>query len=145
MQTVTPTERLATAATVERSAPRGSMPPLHQRHEAETYRVIDGEVTFYVADEVVTAGPGDVVVAAPYAPRTFLVHSESARWTVVTRVNSLERFLDFCRAISAPAESPGDGWPSPEEHASVASMGAANGIRLLGPPGALPDGLQHVY
>jgi len=134
------TERPAQTALVERDAPEGAMPPLHQRDEAETYRVLEGEVLFFIDDEVVPAGPGDVVVAAAGAERTFRVESEDARWLILTRVTSLERFLDFNRAVVEPVAVPVHGWPSAEEEASLASMGAANGIELLGPPGVLPGG-----
>jgi mannose-6-phosphate isomerase-like protein (cupin superfamily) len=125
---------------VERSAPEGAMPPLFRRDEAETYRVLEGEVQFFIDDEVVPAGPGDVVVAAAGAERTFRVESEDARWLVLTHVNVLERFLDFNRAVADPIAVPVNGWPSAEEETALTSMGAVNGIELLGPPGVLPGG-----
>jgi mannose-6-phosphate isomerase-like protein (cupin superfamily) len=127
-------------AMVERSAPEGHMPPLLRRSEAETYRVLEGEVVFFVGDDMVLAGPGDVVVAPRDVPRTFRVASGDARWLVLTQVSSLERFADFGRAVSLPLAAPCAGWPSPEERAAVAAMGAVNGIELLGPPGALACG-----
>ena len=133
------TERPSQTALVERSAPEGAMPPLYRRDEAETYRVLEGEVLFFIDDEVVPAGPGDVVVAAAGAERTFRV-SEDARWLVLTRVAALEGFLDFNRAVAEPMAVPVTGWPSAEEEAALSSMGAANGIELLGPPGVLPGG-----
>jgi quercetin dioxygenase-like cupin family protein len=125
------------AALVERRAPAGSMPPLHTRDEDETYRVVDGSVTFFVGDDVVRAAAGDVAVAPAGAVRTFRAGPDGARWQVLTRVRSLARYEDFGRAVSAPVEG---GWPSADEAASVASVARANGIELLGPPGALPFG-----
>jgi hypothetical protein len=87
---------------------------------------------------MVWAGPGDVVVAPIDVPRTFRVASAGARWLVLTQVSSLDRFHEFGRAVSRPLPRPAAGWPSPEEHDAVAAMAAANGIELLGPPGALP-------
>jgi mannose-6-phosphate isomerase-like protein (cupin superfamily) len=133
-------ERPSQTALVERAAPEGAMPPLHRRGEAETYRVLEGEVLFFIDDEVVPAGPGDVVVAAAGAARTFRVESEDARWLVLTRVATLERFLDFNRAIAQPLAVPISGWPSAEERAAVAALAAVNGIELLGPPGVVPGG-----
>jgi len=132
-------ESLATAdpvpgreiAMVERTAPLGSMGPLHRRDEDETYRVLEGQVTFFVGADVVTAGPGDVVVASAGAPRTFRADSEATRWLVLTRVSSLELFVDFGRAVAVPAAAAA-------EPPAIAAMAAANGIELLGPPGALP-------
>jgi mannose-6-phosphate isomerase-like protein (cupin superfamily) len=124
-------------ALVERSAPEGFMPPLIRRSENETYGVIEGDVVFFVGDDMIWAGPGDMVVAPRGVPRTFRAASAGARWLVQTQVRSLGRFVDFGRAVSRPRASAG--WPSPEERAAVASMGAVNGIELLGPPGALPE------
>ena len=127
---------------VERSAPAGAMAPLHRRDEDETYRVLEGEVTFYVGSDVVAASQGDVVVAPAGIAHTFRAGAVDARWLVLTRAASLERFLDFGRAVSAPLASAGAGWPSPSEAAAVAACAAANGIELLGPPGALPGDLR---
>ena len=124
------------AVAIERvAARRGLMPPLHRRDEEETYHVLEGTLTFYVGGEVLRARRGDHVVAAPGAHRTFRVESERARWLVVTRVCSLERFEDFSRALAERVPA----WPSPEEAAAVAAIGAPNGIEVLGPPGALPS------
>jgi quercetin dioxygenase-like cupin family protein len=125
-------------AMVERTAAAGEMAPLHAREEKEVYRVLDGELTFFVGAEEIAAGPGDIVVAPPGAARTFRVVSEDARWLVLTRVASLERFQDFGRAVSKPLLAPARVWPSLEEAYAVAAIGRANGIELLGPPGALP-------
>jgi mannose-6-phosphate isomerase-like protein (cupin superfamily) len=124
-------------AMIERSARSGQMPPLLRRDEDETYRVAAGRVTFFVGAETIAAGPGDVVVAPAGVPRTFRAEAEGSRWLVLTRVRSLARFLDFGRAVSAPLADPAGGWPSAEEMAAVAGIAAANGIELLGPPGAL--------
>jgi hypothetical protein len=115
------------------------MAPLSRRDETETYRVLEGEVVFFVGSEVVWARAGDEIVAPAGAERTFRVDSGGgARWLVVTQVSSLERFTDFGRAVAAPHPDPAAGWPSEHERAAVASIAAANGIELLGPPGALP-------
>jgi mannose-6-phosphate isomerase-like protein (cupin superfamily) len=130
--------RRTQTALVEREAPHGAMPPLHVHDEDETYRVLEGEVTWFIGHEVVPAGPGDVVVAPRGVPRAFRVESDDARWLVLTRVVSLERFLDFNRAVIDPFAVPVAGWPSAEEEAALAAIGHANGIGLIAPPGRLP-------
>jgi len=119
-------------AMIERSAPQESMPPLYRRDEDETYRVLEGEVEFFVGADAVLARRGDVVVAPRGVARSFRVSSETARWLVLTRVSSLDRFVDFGRAVAAAART-----ASPEPP-GLAAIAAANGIELLGPPGALP-------
>jgi hypothetical protein len=79
-----------------------------------------------------------VVVAPAGVARTFRVGSEGTRWLVLTQVRCLDRFADFGRAVSAPLDDPCASWPSADEQAAVESLAAANGIELLGPPGALP-------
>jgi mannose-6-phosphate isomerase-like protein (cupin superfamily) len=123
----------AQTALVERRAPEGAMPPLHTRSETETYRVLEGEVTFYIDHDVVPASPGDVVVAPAGVARSFCAETD-ARWLVFTRVHSLEYFVDFGRAVARPR----DGRPSAEERAALHALAAANGIELIGPPGFLP-------
>jgi mannose-6-phosphate isomerase-like protein (cupin superfamily) len=114
---------------------RGTMPPLYVHDENETYYVLEGWVTFYVGGEVVAAREGQVVVAPAGVARTFCVESERARWLVMTSLSSLARYEDFSRAVAQPA---GTRWPSDEEAAAVRAIAAANGIEILGPPGALP-------
>jgi mannose-6-phosphate isomerase-like protein (cupin superfamily) len=126
------------AAMLERSAPEGHMPPLVRRDEKETYRVLSGEVVFFIGNDMVWAGPGDVVVAPAGVARTFRVASEGACWLVLTHVRSLDRFNDFGRAVARPLPDPCSGWPSEDEQAALVPLAAANGMELLGPPGALP-------
>jgi mannose-6-phosphate isomerase-like protein (cupin superfamily) len=126
-------------ALVERTAPAGYMPPLYARGEDETYRVLEGAVTFFIGDETVAAVESDVVVAPAGVARTFRAESADARWLVLTRVRSLDRFRDFGRAISPPApEALAHDWLFSDEAAAVAALGRANGIELLGAPGTLP-------
>jgi mannose-6-phosphate isomerase-like protein (cupin superfamily) len=125
-------------AMAERAARAGQMAPLYTRDEDETYRVVSGQVTFFVGGEVVTAREGDVVVAPAGVQRTLRAESDDARWIVLTRVSSFERFLDFGRAVARPQPEGRMSWPSAYERAAIAGIALANGIELLGPPGALP-------
>ena len=128
-------------AMIERTAPKGWMTPLHTRDEDESYRVLEGAVTFFVGDEQVTGQPGDVIEAPRGMARTLRTETSGARWLVMTNIKELERFADFGLAICRPLAEPEKGWPSVEEPASLAAIAAVNGIELLGPPGALPAGI----
>ncbi len=121
--------------TESRTAATGVMPPLYVHAENESYYVVEGEITFYVGDEIVHARAGDAVPVAGGLERTFRVTSEGARWLVATRARSYRRYDDFARALARPAAS----WPSPEEEASIGAIAGANGIEILGPPGTLPS------
>jgi mannose-6-phosphate isomerase-like protein (cupin superfamily) len=127
-------------ALVERSARgRGLMAPLYAHREDEAYYVVSGVLTFFVGEEVVRARSGDVVVAPPDVPRTFRVDSDEARWLVVTRVGSVSRFEDFGRALARPSPAHDADWPRGQEASGLVAIAAANGIRILGAPGALPS------
>ena len=125
------------ASVIHREGRAGAMAPLITREEREVYLMVEGEVTFFVGREVISAGPGDVVVAPADTMRTFRVESDVARWFVLTRVGSLEPFIDFGRAVSTRSAWE---WPSEDEHAQLQWLALANGIELLAPPGVLPSG-----
>jgi mannose-6-phosphate isomerase-like protein (cupin superfamily) len=130
-------EGLRAAAVETAPLSQGVMPPLYARDEDESYLLLEGEVEFHVGDERLRASAGDVVVAPRGVARTFRVLSQRARWLVVTSVRSLAGYEAFSRAVARPSAEGGE-WPSVEEAAAVASVAAANGIDVLGPPGALP-------
>ena len=91
------------------------MTPLHTRDEDESYRVLEGAVTFFVGDEQVTGQPGDVIEAPRGVARTLRTETSGARWLVMTNIKELERFADFGLAICRPLAEPEKGWPSVEE------------------------------
>ena len=43
------------------TTPEGSMPPLHVHDEDESFYVLDGVITLYVGDQVVTLDAGRLV------------------------------------------------------------------------------------
>ena len=127
-------------ALIERTARARCMAPLHTRDEDETYRVIEGELTFYIGEDRLSAHSGDVVVAPAGVARTFQVGSGGARWLVLTNVSSLPRFEEFGRAVcAAGAQARPAEWLASEDAAMIRAIGNPNGIELLGPPGMLPE------
>jgi hypothetical protein len=111
---------------------RGLMPPLQAHPEDTTYSVIAGEITFFVGDDVVPAQVGTVVLVRAGAPHTFRIETDCARWRVSTAVASVARFDDLGRALAQP------GSMTAEDASTVTAIADANGIRILGSPGALP-------
>ncbi len=55
---------------VSRSAP-GTGPDLHRHPYSETFVIIEGRVRFTAGDDVLDAGPGDVVVVPPETDHGF--------------------------------------------------------------------------
>jgi quercetin dioxygenase-like cupin family protein len=95
-------------AVTEQVAPRASGSPLHvHRNEDEWFYVIDGELTFWVGGQVITATAGSFVYGPSDIPHTFIVSSEQARFLLVVQPADVER-------LAAAAE---------------------HGVEILGPPG----------
>ena len=129
------TDSRARLVLVERGAPRaGVMAPLHAHEDDVRYEVLSGKLTFDVGGDVVAARERAVVDVPAGVPHTFRVDTDGARWTVTTRVRSTARFEDLGLALSRPV----DEWPSADERAALEAIAAANGISILGPPGARP-------
>src|SRR3954452_2289502 len=79
---------------------RGDMPPLHvHRRDDETFFVLEGEVTLFVAGGQVVLGPGESTLAPRDVPHAYRVESEEARWLVITTPAGFDAFV---RAVSEP-------------------------------------------
>jgi mannose-6-phosphate isomerase-like protein (cupin superfamily) len=112
---------------------RGAMAPLQAHPEQTTYSVVEGAITFYVGEAETRAERGTVVLVPARTAHTFRIESEGARWRVATQVVSVARFDDLGRALAEPGPMTDD------DAATLAAIAAANGIRILGAPGALPS------
>jgi quercetin dioxygenase-like cupin family protein len=122
-------------AVIEHLAPRGSGSPLHiHTHEDEWFYVIEGELTFWVGGEVISAPAGTFVYGPRDIAHTFLVSSHEARFLLVTEPAGFESFM---RAVGEPAlrleiPPPADGPPDVE---ALTQAAATFGIKIVGPPG----------
>jgi mannose-6-phosphate isomerase-like protein (cupin superfamily) len=119
---VTSAESDGALLAVEVRLPAGGGPPVLHRHAAaEIYRVERGELTIYVEDDRIAAGPG-AVVSIP-GGRAHTVRNESASeaqaYVVFAPGTEIERFM---RAAGALAE------PDP---AAVLALAERHGIEML--------------
>ena len=122
-------------AVTETLAPRGSGSPLHVHHnEDEWFYVIEGELTFWVGGQVITAPAGSFVYGPRDIPHTFTVSSEQARFLLVVEPAGFEKFM---RTLSEPAQQLVIPSPAtePPDVAAMATLAAEYGIEILGPPG----------
>ena len=124
-------------AVSENLAPRGSGSPLHVHHrEDEWFYVLEGELTFWVAGEVIQAPAGSFVYGPRDIPHTFVVSSDQARYLLVVEPAGFEEFV---RTLGEPAPRleippPADP-PGPEAMEAIMRAAAAHGIDIIGPPG----------
>jgi quercetin dioxygenase-like cupin family protein len=124
-------------AVTENLAPRGSGSPLHVHHrEDEWFYVIEGELTFWVGGEVISAPAGSFVYGPRDVPHTFVVSSEQARYLLVLEPAGFEGFI---RTLGQPAPRleippPADP-PGPGAMEAIMRAAADHGIEIIGPPG----------
>jgi mannose-6-phosphate isomerase-like protein (cupin superfamily) len=120
---------------------RGDMPPLHvHRRDDETFYVLEGEMTLFVAGAEIGLRAGMAAFAPRDLPHTYRVESVEARWLVITTPAGFDAFV---REVAAPA--PAEELPPHGRtvDAAVLTQAAAKvGIEILGPPGALPSGVH---
>jgi quercetin dioxygenase-like cupin family protein len=122
-------------AVTENLGPQGYGTPLHLHHnEDEWFYIIEGELTFWVGGEVITAPAGSFVYGPRGIAHTFIVSSTEARFLLVTEPAGLENFI---RALSEPAQTPTLPPASAQPPAPELMMATAAeyGIEILGPPG----------
>ena len=120
---------------VEHVLPEGFGPPLHVHHdEDEIFHVLAGEFRFQCGGTTSVGLPGDVVCLPRGVPHGFKVMSaEGGRMITITRGG----FEDMLRTACRPADDdglPDDLPPTPAMQQALATICAANGIDLIGPP-----------
>src|SRR5437762_2124043 len=90
-------------ALMEQVGRKGNVPPRHIHHrEDETFYVIEGEMTFVVGDQTITATPGTMVFAPRDIAHSFTIDSEHVRLLVMVAPAGAEEFFKEC---SVPAPS----------------------------------------
>jgi quercetin dioxygenase-like cupin family protein len=122
-------------AVIEHLAPRGSGSPLHVHHnDDEWFYITEGELTFWVGGQVITAAAGSFVYGPRNIPHTFTVSSEQARFLLVVEPAGFDGFV---RALGQPAQELVIPPPAtePPDVAAMAALAAEYGVEILGPPG----------
>jgi quercetin dioxygenase-like cupin family protein len=118
----------------EELLPQSSSPPLHvHRDDDEAWYVLDGALTFQVADATWSAEAGSFVWAPRGLPHTFRVDSPTARLLALAVPGGFDRFV---RATGSPAGAatlppPPDG---PPDMAALVAAARQEGVEILGPP-----------
>jgi quercetin dioxygenase-like cupin family protein len=118
----------------EQLLPHRSSPPLHVHHaEDEAWFVLEGTLTFQVADRTWTAEAGSFAWAPRGLPHTFRVDSQGARLLALALPGTFDRFV---RATGRPAAAatlppPLEGSP---DMAGLVAAARAHGMEVLGPP-----------
>jgi len=120
-------------ALVEALAFQSTEPPLHVHHrEDEAWYILDGQMTFYVDDQALTAPSGSFVFAPMGLPHTFTVDVEPTRVLVFASPSGFEHFaLEL--GIPASTDEPPADLAVPGQDV-LGPIGERYGIEVVGPP-----------
>ncbi|MCX5481581.1 cupin domain-containing protein [Kaistia geumhonensis] len=123
-------------AVIDHHAPFGDSPPLHfHRNEDETFVILSGTVRFEVGGKIRVLTASEAIVVPKGVPHSFRVESvDGARFLTATRGPDFEGLV---RMAARPADSdalPAPMTVTPEMAEALASLCAANGIDVVGPP-----------
>ena len=90
------------------TAPRpGAGPPLHHHDFDESFYIMAGELTFQLRDELLTAGPGDLVFAPRGVPHTYAnLSGAAAHQLIVCTPAGFERYFARIAAERRGVEPP---------------------------------------
>lgn len=93
---------------IENRMPVGAQgPPLHRHDFDEAFYVLEGELTFQLRDELLTAGPGELVFAPRNVPHTLANLSDApAGYLLVCTPASFERYFARMAAERAGEQPP---------------------------------------
>lgn len=123
---------------VEIVVPAGVGSPWHVHpEEDEWFYVLEGEITFWVADTQMSLGPGSFAFGPKGVPHTFYAEDGGARALVGF---APMQFEGFQREVGQPAPErvlppPLEGHPDVQRLIPIAKR---NGFEILGPPGPPP-------
>jgi quercetin dioxygenase-like cupin family protein len=138
-----PEHSLGFCSVVEVVMRRGEEPPLHvHAYEDELYFALEGDLTFYVGQDVFEVSPGDAVFLPRTVPHCFSVSRTSglARLLlIISPSNTLGRYFDVMGQPGTEAELPPPVNDFPVDEA-IAAL-APHGVSILGPgPSLVEDG-----
>jgi mannose-6-phosphate isomerase-like protein (cupin superfamily) len=122
---------------VEILAPDSYGSVLHVHHqEDEGFHILEGEMTFYVGDQIIKARPGSYLFGPRDVPHAFTVDSGPARLLFIFSPAGLEGLIremgEPARSLTVPPQP--DEEPDEAELERMAAIGARYGAETLGPP-----------
>jgi quercetin dioxygenase-like cupin family protein len=122
---------------VEILAPDGYGSVVHVHHrEDEGFYILEGEMNFYVGDQMIKAHPGSYLFGPRDVPHAFTVESGPARLLFVFSPAGLEGLIremgEPARSLTVPPQL--DEEPDEAERERIAAIGTRYGAEILGPP-----------
>jgi len=73
---------------------RGTEPPRHVHdREDETFNIMDGEISFFIGENMIKAYPGDIVFAPRGVAHSFRIDTETAKVRVMLTPGGFDQFF----------------------------------------------------
>ncbi|MBC8135696.1 MAG: cupin domain-containing protein, partial [Fibrella sp.] len=122
---------------LEQLCPEGSGPPPHTHTQREMFYILDGEITFRVGEETITASAGSFVTVPPGVAHSFRVDTETARVLNSYTPAGFERII---LETGRPAESrtlPPRGLPMAVDRETVQRISQEIGMGWVDEPDVL--------
>jgi quercetin dioxygenase-like cupin family protein len=117
---------------IDHLLPAGWASPYHvHRNEEESFYVVEGEMTFYVGDERVKAGPGAWVYGPRGVPHGFAVEGDAPARMLL--LNTPAGFEGFPVEVGKPAEELTLPPAEPPDLERLVKIAATYDIEILGP------------
>jgi quercetin dioxygenase-like cupin family protein len=121
---------------VEQLGPHGFGPPVHSHdRESEGFYIIEGELSFILGEERLSAPAGSFVYIPPAMKHAFVVESSQAKFLTFVTPAALEAFLDELSVPAAARRLPGP-LAEPLDVERFAAAAAKHGQKVHGPPPA---------
>jgi mannose-6-phosphate isomerase-like protein (cupin superfamily) len=122
---------------VEILTPDGYGSVLHVHHqEDEGFYILEGEMTFYVGDQMIKAHPGSYLFGPKDVPHAFTVDSGPARLLFVLSPAGFEGLIretgEPAKSLTVPSQLNEE--PDEAEMERMIAIGARYGAEILGPP-----------
>jgi quercetin dioxygenase-like cupin family protein len=124
---------------MEMVAPRGREPSRHLHYtDDEGFYVLDGQVTFYVGEEIHRAGPGTFVFLPHGVPHSYTFETDAVRMLSIVAPGGLEAHFQDVRFSEPATDLALPQTLGEPDAAMLEEMGkdlAGYGTEVVGPPG----------
>jgi quercetin dioxygenase-like cupin family protein len=124
---------------MEMVAPKGREPSRHLHYtDDEGFYVLDGQVTFYVGEEIHRAGPGTFVFLPHGVPHSYTFETDAVRMLSIVAPGGLEAHFQDVRFSEPATDLALPQTLGEPDAAMLEEMGkdlAGYGTEVVGPPG----------
>ena len=121
-------------AIIEFLLPKDASPPLHAHPQDETFMLLDGRMTIWIAGQPWSCTPGSIAFAPGGVGHSFIVDSDNARVLTLSTPSGIEEMVRGLGQRASERRLPDDEEAPYPPTEKIEAVFAACGIKELGPP-----------